>query len=100
MEPSEYLSSAAAHLYGNYRPAPVVMAKGKGMVLMDLARSETLVGVAVVDDRPLIVSGAGRGGKPASIGVSVREQANFRGNRARRGTELPTRLKPAGLGLA
>ena len=77
-----------------------VMAKGKGMVLMDLARSETLVGVAVVDDRPLIVSGAGRGGKPASIGVSVREQANYRGNRARRGTELPTRLKPAGLGLA
>ncbi len=50
MEPSEYLSSAAAHLYGNYRPAPVVMAKGKGSVLFDVEGRRYLdlcAGVAV-----------------------------------------------------
>lgn len=44
------LAAAAEHLYGNYRPAPVVMAKGQGSILFDVAGRRYLdlcAGVAV-----------------------------------------------------
>lgn len=47
---TEYLAAAAKHLYGNYRPAPVVMARGQGSALFDVEGRRYLdlcAGVAV-----------------------------------------------------
>ena len=74
-----------------------VMAKGKGLVLIDLAKGEELVGTAVTTQQALQIGGIGRGGKAANLTLSVREQVEFRGNRARRGHELPSKIKPTGI---
>ena len=50
MSSNELLASAAAHLYGNYRPSPVVMSYGKGSELFDVDGKRYLdlcAGVAV-----------------------------------------------------
>jgi topoisomerase-4 subunit A len=74
-----------------------VMAKGKGLTLLDLAKGDELVGIAVTTDQPLTISGVGRGGKASSHTLSVKDQPEFRGNRARRGHEIPFRIKPNAL---
>ncbi|WP_231851115.1 DNA topoisomerase IV subunit A [Sulfuritalea hydrogenivorans] len=76
------------------------MAKGKGLMLIDLAKNDEVVGVAVSGGHALLVSGSGRGGKLVQQSLDVRSQASFRGTRARRGQEIPFKLKPVGLGLA
>ena len=76
------------------------MAKGKGLMLIDLAKNDEVVGVAVSGGHALLVSGSGRGGKLVQQSLDVRGQASFRGTRARRGQEIPFKLKPVGLGLA
>jgi topoisomerase IV subunit A len=76
-----------------------VMAKGRGLTLMDLGKGDELVGAVVTSHQTLVVTGTGRGGKLASHTISTREQADYRGNRARRGQEIPHKIKPTGLSL-
>ena len=76
-----------------------VMAKGKGLTLIDLAKGEELVGVAVTTHQTLVVTGTGRGGKMASHTLSTKEQADYRGSRARRGHEIPFKIKPVSIAL-
>ncbi len=76
------------------------MAKGKGLMLIDLAKGDEVVGVAVTGGQALLIRGAGRGGKPIEQTLDARAQAVFRGVRARRGQEIPFKLKPASLDLA
>jgi topoisomerase-4 subunit A len=76
------------------------MAKGKGLMLIDLAKNDEVVGVAVTGGETLLIGGSGRGGKPAQQLLDARTQAAFRGTRARRGLEIPFKLKPVSLNLA
>jgi topoisomerase-4 subunit A len=75
------------------------MAKGKGLMLIDLAKNDEVVGIAVSDGQSLRIGGSGRGGKPVEQLLDKRLQADFQGNRARRGQEIPFKLKPVSLGL-
>jgi hypothetical protein len=75
------------------------MAKGKGLMLIDLAKNDEVVGVAVSAGQTLRIGGSGRGGKPVEQPLDARAQADFQGNRARRGQEIPFKLKPASLAL-
>jgi topoisomerase-4 subunit A len=75
------------------------MAKGKGLMLIDLAKNDEVVGVAVTGSETLLIGGSGRGGKPVQQPLDARAQAAFHGSRARRGQEIPFKLKPATLTL-
>ncbi|MCM2288718.1 MAG: DNA topoisomerase IV subunit A [Sulfuritalea sp.] len=75
------------------------MTKGKGLMLIDLAKNDEVVGVAVTGGETLLIGGSGRGGKPVQQLLDARTQAAFRGARARRGLEIPFKLKPASLNL-
>jgi topoisomerase-4 subunit A len=76
------------------------MAKGKGLMLIDLTKADQVVGVAVIGNQALEIEGSGRGGKPVRQTLEVRAQAEFRSARARRGQEISFRIKPLGLGVA
>jgi topoisomerase-4 subunit A len=76
-----------------------VMAKGKGLTLIDLAKGDELVGVAVTTHQTLVITGTGRGGKMVSHTLSTKEQADYRGSRARRGHEIPFKIKPVSITL-
>jgi topoisomerase-4 subunit A len=75
------------------------MAKGKGLMLIDLVKNDEVVGVAAIGNQPLRIEGSGRGGKASIQILDVKSQAEFRGARARRGQDIPFRLKPTGLDL-
>ncbi len=75
------------------------MAKGKGLMLIDLTKNDEVVAVAVTSGQALLIGGSGRGGKPVQQSLDVRAQEAFRGTRARRGQEIPFKLKPATLAL-
>ena len=74
-----------------------VMAKGRGLMIMDLAKGDELAAVAVGDGQTVIVEGSGRGGKVTQWRATAKEIAGFRGARARKGQPLPTKLKPTRL---
>ena len=76
------------------------MAKGKGLMLIDLAKNDEVVGVTVTAGQTLRIGGNGRGGKLVEQPLDSRAQAGFQGNRARRGQEIPFKLKPVSLALA
>jgi topoisomerase-4 subunit A len=73
------------------------MSKGKGLMLIDLGKADAVVGVTVCNGEALALSGISRGGKAVEQTLAPRDQAAFRGTRARRGTEIPFRLKPTGI---
>jgi topoisomerase-4 subunit A len=73
------------------------MARGRGLMLLDLTKNDTLVGVAVTADAALRIQGIGRGGKAAEVALEPREQAAYTSRRARRGQEIPAKIKPTGL---
>jgi topoisomerase-4 subunit A len=75
------------------------MAKGKGLMLIDLGKGDEVVGVVASGGQALLISGGGRGGKLVQQSLDLRAQAGFRGTRARRGQEIPFKLKAAGLAL-
>ncbi|WP_310451796.1 DNA topoisomerase IV subunit A [Sulfuritalea sp.] len=75
------------------------MAKGKGLMLIDLTKNDELVGVAVSGGETLLIGGTGRAGKMVQQPLDLRAQAAFRGARARRGQEIPFKLKAASLNL-
>jgi len=72
------------------------MAKGRGTILQDIGPQDELAAVAVGNDG-FVVTGIGRGGKPAEWKLVARETARYRGARARKGQPIPQRLKPAAL---
>jgi topoisomerase-4 subunit A len=73
------------------------MAKGKGLTLIDLAKDDELVAVATSAGESIWIVGVGRGSKTQEQSLSPREIAGFRGARARRGQEIPFKLKPTGI---
>jgi topoisomerase-4 subunit A len=73
------------------------MAKGKGLMLIDLTKGDEAAGVAVCDAGGLVIEGAGRGGKATRQSLDAKTLASFRSARARRGQEIPIRIKPLGL---
>ena len=75
------------------------MAKGKGLMLIDLTKNDEVVGIAVSGGETLLIGGSGRGGKIVRQPLDARAQVAFRGARARRGQEIPFKLKPATLAL-
>jgi topoisomerase-4 subunit A len=72
------------------------MAKGRGTIIQDVAPRDELAAVAVGADT-FIVSGIGRGGKPTEWKLPAKDAAAYRGQRARKGHAIPSRLKPTGL---
>ena len=75
------------------------MAKGKGLMLIDLTKNDEVVGIAVSGGETLLIGGSGRGGKIVRQPLDARAQVAFRGARARRGQEIPFKLQPATLAL-
>lgn len=66
----------------------VTASGGKGMSFMTLETGESLVSVALVDDRGAIVTGTGRGGKAREAQISKRILSGATLHRARRGKVL------------
>ncbi|MDO8347611.1 MAG: DNA topoisomerase IV subunit A [Rugosibacter sp.] len=73
-----------------------VLAKGRGLMLMDLGKDDALAGIAVVATESLTILGSGRGGKVVQTTLTPRAQLAFHGNRARRGQAIPGNPKPTG----
>jgi len=73
------------------------MSKGKGLMLIDLSKGDEVVGIATLGSGTLVIEGSGRGGKTSRQTLDSKSQAGFRGARARRGHEIPFKLKPSGL---
>ncbi|MGN6701661.1 MAG: DNA topoisomerase IV subunit A, partial [Burkholderiaceae bacterium] len=72
-------------------------AGGRGVILMELEKNETLLAARPISQRGVLVSGTGRGGKPQQIALSAAALAPHIGKRARKGRALESRLKPADL---
>ena len=75
------------------------MAKGRGTIIQALDARDELAAVAVGTDS-FIVTGSGRGGKPAEWKLSGKDAATYRGQRARKGHAMPSKIKPTGLQTA
>ena len=74
-----------------------VMAKGRGLMIIDLGPKDELAAAAVGDGSAFTVSGAGRGGKASEWRVAGKDVGTYRGARARKGQAIPAKLKPTGL---
>jgi len=76
------------------------MARGRGVIVMGLEKSEKLVAVAVTNAKELIVEGVGRrGGKAREVRLAGDKRAHHCGHRARRGRVLPDRMTPSAIKL-
>ena len=71
-----------------------VMAKGRGLMIIDLADKDELAAVAICDGTGITVDGSGRGGKSMQWRLSVKDVPTYRGNRARKGHLIPVKLRP------
>ena len=58
---------------------------GIGVVLMKLDDKESLLAMQAVDDRGVIITGTGRGGKARDIEITKRSFEGFKLHRARKG---------------
>jgi topoisomerase-4 subunit A len=74
-----------------------VMAKGRGLMILDLAPKDELTAIAINDGKTLIVSGTGRGGKATQWKASGADLAAYLSRRARKGHVIPAKLKPSGM---
>jgi topoisomerase-4 subunit A len=74
------------------------LAKGRGVVLMGLDKSESLVAVAVTAEKRVEVFGTGRGGKDGVAEIKGAEFGHYVSKRALKGRVLPEKVKkPLGL---
>ena len=67
---------------------------GRGLLLIDLDKKDTLAGAAAYA-RSVRISGIGRGGKPREEVLEIRSLNNARAARARKGREASFGFKPA-----
>jgi topoisomerase-4 subunit A len=51
----------------------------------------------VGDGKAFVVAGTGRAGKAQELKLGNKDLAGFRGSRARRGQQIPAKLKPAAI---
>ena len=79
--------------------AKVLKNGGRGTMLVDLERGETLLQAIVCGADGVVLSGAGRSAKAMSRTVSVRELGDYRGARGRKGRVLEPRWKDPALSL-
>ena len=70
---------------------------GKGVSLMDLNLTESLVMAKPIDAEGVLVTGTGRGGKPRDYAVKKALLEYHTGHRARKGKQLDIRWKATGL---
>ena len=70
------------------------MARGKGLMLIDLAKSDEVVGVAITGEQALLISGVGRGGKLVGNRLSPRpRQFPQRSRTARSANSIQTKTR-------
>jgi topoisomerase-4 subunit A len=74
-----------------------VLAKGRGLMILDLTAKDELAAIAINDGKALTVLGAGRAGKATQWKLSGADLAPYRGSRARKGHAIPAKLKPTGI---
>jgi topoisomerase-4 subunit A len=70
---------------------------GRGVILMELEKSEKLVAAQPIDQRGVVVLGTGRGGKPQELTLGPKDLGSHFGKRARKGKAIEAKIKPAGL---
>ena len=70
---------------------------GKGVILMDLEKGESLVSAAPFGSAGLRLIGAGRAGKPTVVDLDAKILKSFQAHRARKGHALEPKLKDAQL---
>ena len=70
---------------------------GKGVILMDLDKSEKLQSAIAVGDGGATIAGLGRAGKPTEASLDTKILKSFAGNRARKGHALEPKMKDAKL---
>ena len=73
------------------------MSKGRGLMVMDLDKSDEMVGVTVNYGNFVTLEGAGRGGKTGSVTIEGAELDSHRGKRANKGQLIAAKLKPTGI---
>ncbi len=73
------------------------LAKGRGLMLIDLVDTDELVGVTVNNGESVTISGIGRGSKTTEVLIDRKNIVGYRGSRARKGHHLQSKLKPTGL---
>ncbi len=73
------------------------LAKGRGLIVMDLERGEELLAVAVNEGTAVTVLGTGRGGKPSEQLLKGAELQKHRLHRARKGCLIAAKIKPSSL---
>jgi topoisomerase-4 subunit A len=74
-----------------------VMARGRGLIILDLAAKDEMAAVAVGEGRGFTITGSGRAGKPAECSLGGRNLQPYRAARARKGQPIPARFKPTGI---
>ncbi len=74
------------------------MAKGRGLIIQDLAAKDELAAVAVGNGSAFTVQGIGRGGKAQEWRLAGKDMATYRGGRARKGQAIAAKLKPTSIG--
>ncbi len=70
------------------------MAKGRGVIVMDLEKGEELLSVAVNGGTVVTVAGTGRGGKEVEHSLKGAELKKHFLHRARKGCQIAAKLKP------
>jgi len=73
------------------------MARGRGVIVMELEKGEELLAVAVNDGKAVTVTGSGRGGKPGEVRIAGGELQKHHLHRARKGCLIAGKLKPSGV---
>src|SRR5205085_4733641 len=74
------------------------MPRGRGVILMALDPGEKLVAFGVCTATTVTVHGSNRVGRPVSVQITGSDMDKHRLQRARKGSLLSARIKPAGLG--
>jgi topoisomerase-4 subunit A len=72
------------------------MAKGRGLIIQDLGPNDELIAVTTGDGGAFTVVGSGRAGKAVVWNAAGKDLATYRGSRAKKGQNIPTKLKPTG----
>jgi topoisomerase IV subunit A len=91
------LSEKSRLLVFGFDEIKVLSGGGRGVILMELEKNEKLLAAQPIDQRGVVVFGAGRGGKPQELTLNATGLANHIGKRARKGKALESKIKPATL---